>query len=113
MAIALMEFYRDHGALHHFKPIGFYAAHHLFPDHRGLLLRVDGCQGRASGSRDRRQKTQQARSLSAALHGTINPRDAVNSVYYASAAFVCALVTEGLQMGIPGSRPSALNVRNT
>ena len=97
MAIGLMELSRDHGALHHFKVVGFsllfisivitVAAAVIWTD-------AKAAQSASSPVKGKRSKP----DLAQELDGRINARDVRGSVYFASIAFICALVIEGLRL---------------
>lgn len=104
MAIGLMELYRDHGALHHFKVVGFVlliiaiivivAAAVIWTD-------AKAAQPEPRAAKGKRGKPDPVHDV----HGLISARDVRGSVYFASIAFICALVLEGLRL------VEALNIR--
>jgi len=96
MAVALMELYRDHGVLHQFKPLGFLLL--IVSLLTIVIASVAWTDAKAAQSTSGPAGGKRKPNLAHDLHGLIGERDVRGSVYFASIAFVCALVIEGLRL---------------
>jgi len=96
LAVALMEFTRGNGELFNFRIVGIFLmlislfiivwAAHAWTDAKA-----------AHSAKENNRGPHHARLIHT-VHGLIDRRDVVGSIWYASFAFICALVTEGLRL---------------